>query len=238
MSTARLRKYVSDCRTLPGDVLGAWRTGGSASVWLELRRRTVDRAAKYTSGLVIETDLSGVAEIPPPPGIEIAPFAGPDWGLLGDLVGDRSAAGFAAAAAAGRSCVVAWRGGRAVGYAWASPAVEARYESFQLPLPADAIYAWHTLVARGDRGTGIGSALVSSELRLARAQGYRRSWTVILRENLVSLGTVVAVGPSRVVGTVTRVKVLSSMYSRYRELPHPRAVEELLANCGSRCRSR
>ena len=225
----RLKKYASDCRTLPRDVRGAWHTGGAAGVWLELRRRTMDRVVGYSSGLVIETDLVGLAETRLPPGIEIAAFGGPDWSSLGDLVDDRLSASFAADAAAGRSCIVAWRGERAVGYAWASPAVEARYESFELPLPVDAVYAWHTLVAREERGTGIGSALVSSELHRARAQGYRRSWTVIVPENRASLRTVAAVGPSRIVGTVMRVKLLSSMHSHYRGLANPRPLRELLA---------
>jgi len=224
MIPARLQKYVTDCRTLPGDLRGAWRAGGAASVWLELRRRTVDRVGGYTHCLVVETDLSSLAEVPAPPGIEIAAFAGPDWSSLGDLVGDRLAATFAAAAAAGRLCIVARRGRQAVGYAWVSPAVDVRYESFELPLPSDAIYAWQTQVSLSERGAGIGSALVSLELQLARARGYRRSWTVIRPENTASLRTIAAVGPSRVVGTVTRLKVLSSMRSRYRELLNPRLL--------------
>lgn len=227
MSTARLRKYVSDCRTLPRDVMGAWRTGGAENVWLELRRRTVDRAGGYARGLVIETDLSRLTKCPARSGIEIERFAGPNWCSFGDLIADRTAASSAAAAAAGRQCIVARHNGQTLGYSWVSPAVEARYEGFDLPLPADAIYLWQTFVTREARGLGVGSALVSFELHLARDRGYRRSWTVILPENTASLRTIVAVGPSRVVGTVTRVKVLSSMHSRYRELPNPRAVGEL-----------
>jgi GNAT superfamily N-acetyltransferase len=224
MSTARLRKYVIDLQTLPGDVIGAWRTGGAANAWTELRRRTLDRAGGYASGLVVETDLSGLTAVPVPEGVEIVAAPGPDFSSLSHLAGDRLAGKLAAAAAAGRRCIIAKRNGRVVGFSWVSPAVVTRFESFELPLPADAIYVWQTLVEREERGTGIGSALVNYELRLARDQGYRRSWTVIRSDNTASLRTAAAVGPSRVVGTVTRLKLLSSMHSRYRELSSPRLL--------------
>ncbi len=228
MSTTRLQKYVNDLRTLPGDVMGAWRDGGAPDVLLELRRRTVDRAGGYAHGLVIETDLSGLIARPPRPGIEIEHFAGPDWSSLSGLVGDRIAAKCAAAAAAGRQCIVARRNGQILGHSWVSPAVEARYESYDLPLPSDAIYIWQTLVMGEARGLGLGSALLSFELHLARDRGYRRSWTVIHPDNRASLRTVAAVGPSRVVGSVTRVKVLSSMRSRYSALPVAQPLEQRL----------
>ena len=226
MSATRLQKYVNDVRTLPRDMMGAWRVGGASDALLELRRRTVDRAGGYAHGLVIESDLSGLVKRPPGPGIEIEPFAGPDWSSLGGLLGHRIVAQCAAAAAAGRQCIVARRNGQILGHSWVSPAVEARHESYALPLPADAIYVWQTLVTREARGLGVGSALVSFELRLARDRGYRRSWTVIHPDNHASLRTMAAVAPSQVVGRVTRLKVLSSMRSRYSAWPVAQPLEQ------------
>lgn len=232
MSTSRMQKYLTDCRTLPGDISGAWRAGGMSGVWLELRRRTVDRVGGYARGLVVEADITDVPEVAPPPGIEITPFAGPDWSLLGDLAGERLRAKFAAAAAAGRSCMIARRGRQVVGYAWISPAVTPLYESFELPLPADAIYAWHVQVARQERGRGIGSALVGFRLHHARLRGFRRAWGVIRPDNIASLRSFSSAGPCQVVGTVFRVKVLSSMRSRFRPLVQPYSVR------GQPCASR
>jgi GNAT superfamily N-acetyltransferase len=206
-------------------MIGAWRVGGASNVLVELRRRTLDRAGGYAHGLVIETDLSRLTPLPILPGVEIESYSGPDWSSLGDLVPDRLAGKFAAALAAGRQCIVARRAGKTLGYSWVSPAVEARYESFELPLPRDAIYTWQTLVAREARGLGVGSALVIYELHLARDRGYRRSWTVIHPDNRPSLRLAAGLGASSVVGTVTRLKVLSSMRSRYRPLPRAQPLE-------------
>lgn len=218
------RKYVNDLKTFPDDAARAWRSDGVAGVWLELRRRTVDRAGGYSSYLVIEADISTVREIPMPDGIEIRPFTGPDWSLLGDLAGYRRTRCFAAAAEAGRVCLVAWRGSTAVGYIWFSDAIEQRHENFELPLPVDATYLSQIQVARSERGRGVGAALASFGLLLEKGQGHRRAWMMIRSDNLAPQSIIASLAPSRVLGTVSRVKMTSWMRTRFLVLTTPQPL--------------
>ncbi len=84
-------KYGTDLRTFPGDAARAWRAGGWTEVREEVRKRTLDRVGGYVRRFVIETDLSRLAEVAPPEGVEIRPFEGPDWSLLGDMTRSRLA---------------------------------------------------------------------------------------------------------------------------------------------------
>lgn len=224
MISRSFRKYVTDLKTFPGDAARAWRSAGPAGVWLELRRRSLDRAGGYSRYLVIESDLSATREIPVPDGIEIQPFTGPDWTLLGDMGGDRLAKCFAAAATGGRMCLVAWRGSRAVGYVWLSPAIDQRYENFALPLPPGAIYLWQIQVSRSERRKGVGAALVSFGLRMAKQQGHCRSWMITRSDNQAAQNTIASVAPSRVLATLSRIKVTSWMHTRFFALPTPQSL--------------
>lgn len=220
----RLRKYATDIATLPGDAAAAWRSAGTAGVLTELRRRTVDRAGGYVCNLVIEADFSGLRPIAPLPGIEIRPFGSDDWALLGDLVGQRVAPVFTAAARAGRSCLVAWHGSRALGYIWISPAVELRYENFVLPMPPDANYFWQLQVARSQRRQGVGAALVSAGLQWSIEQGFRRSRMITSSDNVAAQRTIASLAPCLVLGKIRRVKVGPWMRSRYLPLAAPRSL--------------
>jgi GNAT superfamily N-acetyltransferase len=222
------RKYLDDGRSFPGDAARAWRSGGAAGVWLELRKRTLDRAGGYTRYLLIEADLSTLRAIPLPEGIDIRPFTGSDWALLGDLAGHRLGRCFAAAAAAGRMCFVAWRDSKAVGYLWLSPAIDQRYEHFALPLPVDAIYLWQIQVARSERHRGVGAALVSSSLSWARRQDYRRSWMLTRSDNLAAQSTIASVASSRVLGIVSRIRLTSWVRIRLLLSPSPRPLQPAL----------
>jgi hypothetical protein len=218
-------RYLSDARTFPGDALRAWRTGGWNGVGEELRKRTLDRLGGYVRRFVIETDLTRLAEMAPPDEVEIRPFSGPDWLLLGDMARSRLARQFDEATAAGRTCLVAWKRRQAVGYAWFSPSIETRHESYDLQLPSDAIYIWQLEVARAERRRGVAAALLSSGLMFSRAHGFRRSWMIIHPDDVASLRTIASVAPSKVLGTVARVKVLSWMRSRYSALGAPVPIE-------------
>lgn len=219
MIPGMFRKYVNDLKTLPEDAARAWRSAGAAGVWLELRRRTLDRAAGYSHYLVLEADLSAIREIPMPDGLEIRRFTGPDWFLLGDLVGHRLTRCFARAAEAGRICLVAWRGSTAVGYIWFSPEIDQRYESMELPMPSDAIYLWQLQVAQSERRRGVGAALVSFGLLMATGWGYRRSWMITRSDNLAAQSTIASLAPTRVLGSVSRIKLTSWMHTRFLALP-------------------
>ena len=222
-------KYLTDLRTFPGDATRAWRTGGWKAIQEEIRKRTLDRLGGYVRRYVIETDLSRLAEVAPPEGVEIRPFDGPDWSLLGDMSRSRLASRFDEATAAGRVCLVAWKKRQAVGYAWFSPRIENRHESYDLPLPSDTIYIWQVEVSRTERRQGIAAALLSSGLQLARDRNFCRSWIIIHPDNVASLRTIASVAPSRVLGTVARLKVLSWIYSRYRALSAPVQLEGTLS---------
>ena len=221
----KLAKYVNDARTFPGDGIRAWRAGGWASFKREVQRRTLGRVGGYVRRFVIETDLLRLVDSHLPPEVDIRPFSGPDWSLLGDMGRDRLAQQFSDASSAGRICLVAWKRRQAVGYAWFSPAIEARHESYELRLPADTIYVWQVEVARSERGQGVGVALLSRGLELCRQRGFRRSWIIIHPDNFASIRRVASVAPSRVQGTVARLKVLSWMRSWYRSLSAPVPIE-------------
>jgi GNAT superfamily N-acetyltransferase len=220
-----LNKYINDVRTLPGDGIRAWRAGGWVALKSELRKRTVGRLGGYVRRFVIETDLLQLAETGLPPEVDVRPFTGPDWTLLGDMGRSRTSRQFAEASAAGRICLIAWKRRQAVGYAWFSPAIEAQHESYNLKLPSDAIYVWQVEVTQMERHRGVAAALVSRGLELCREQGYRRSWIIIRPDNFNSIGTIASIAPSRVLGTVARLKVLSWMRSWYHALSAPVPIE-------------
>jgi ribosomal protein S18 acetylase RimI-like enzyme len=225
MSTAPGRKYVTDLSTLPSDAAAAWRSAGAPGVWTELRRRTIDRAGGFVRNLVIEADLSTTRRTSPPSGIVIRPFTGEDWSGLGDMAGQRLARVFTSASRAGRTCLVAWRGHEALGYIWFSPRIERRYENFDLPLPADANYLWQIQVARGARRHGVGAALIRAGFQQSLERGLRRSWMVTAPDNAAAQNTVSSVAECRLLGTISRVKVVSWMQCRYLPLHEPRALE-------------
>jgi GNAT superfamily N-acetyltransferase len=219
---------LTDLRTFPRDSARAWRAGGWAAVREEIRWRTIDRVGGYVRRFVIEADLSRLAEVAAPEGVEIRAFEGPDWSLLGDMSRDRLATRFEEASASGRVCLVAWKRRQAVGVAWFSPRIEIRHESYDLPLPPDTIYICQVEVCRSERRHGIAAALLSSGLQLGRDRGFRRSWLISPPGDLASLHTIASIAPSRVLGTVARLKVLSWIYSRYSALSVPVELEGVL----------
>jgi GNAT superfamily N-acetyltransferase len=232
MAVPRLQKYAHDLRTFPRDATSAWHSAGGKGVWDEVRRRTLDRLGGYTARLLVETDLTRLADIPSPEGLEIREFAGPDWSAMGQLV-RRAGHRQAAAAAAGRVCLVAWREGQAVGCAWFSGRLERRYEGYDLPMPADTVYIWQVEVVPEERRRGVAAALVASGLQRARTDGSLRGWAIVDRRNRASLRSFAKLGPSHVVGSVARLKVGSWMRSQCRPLPVPIPTKAVIVDAGS-----
>lgn len=230
MISRRVLKYYDDLRTFPADAAEAWRAGGWRSVWDDLRGRTLDRIGNYARHYVIEMDLSQLDELKLPPGVEVGPYAGPDWEVLGNVVGRRLATQHAEAATAGRLCVVAWKDGRAIGCSWLSKTIQMRYESYDLPLPPDAVYILGTHVSPAARRLGVASALVGTVVRVARQQGRTRAWAIIHPDNRGSLRTTVKIAPTRILGTVARIKLLSWMFNRFRRLDAPLPLEAVLSS--------
>jgi GNAT superfamily N-acetyltransferase len=165
---------------------------------------------------VFAQPLAGARVVPPPPGVRIAPLAEADWPALGTLAGRRVLERFRLLADRGHACVVAWRGGRPIGYAWVATRIGPEVTMCPLPLPADSAYLWDLYVAPAERCTGVGSALASARLEVARERGYREGWRMIERHNHASLRTLGKSGSApRIVGEVRFVKLLSRMRSHF-----------------------
>jgi hypothetical protein len=75
----------------------------------------------------------------------------------------------------------------------------------------------------------VAAALLSSGLQLARERNFCRSWIIVHPDNVASLRTIASVAPSRVLGTVARLKVLSWIYNRFRMLSAPVQIEGTLS---------
>jgi GNAT superfamily N-acetyltransferase len=187
---SRAAKYLRDARSFPGDAANAWRREGLRGIGTELAYRSLYRIVRWSRSFVIAQDVASSRDVPPPRGIDISRFAGPDWDLLHPIASDRERHAFEDISARGRTCLVAWRGERPVGYTWCSERIELEVESYPLPLPPDAVYLWGLYVPSAERSGGIGTALASARLRWARERGYRRAWRVIATRNVPSFRTV------------------------------------------------
>jgi GNAT superfamily N-acetyltransferase len=174
---------------------------------------------------LIEADLTRLAELAPPSEVDIRPFNGPDWSLLGSMMPGRRAGEFDEAAAAGRTCLVAWKRRRAVGYAWFSTTIESRHERYDLPLPSDAVYIHQLRVVRSERRQGVASALLSAGLSLGRERGLCRSWIILDPRNVASVRTIARVAPSLILGVVSRLRLPGWIHCRYRPLHAPFPIQ-------------
>ena len=118
---------------------------------------------------------------------------------------------------AGRTCLLAWRGGRAIGYTWFSGRMGPDVTVCPLPLPPHAAYLYDLFVLPSERSSGVGSALVSARLRLARDRGFTEGWRMISVGNHASLKTVEKTrgAGTRVVGEMSYIKVLDRIYPRF-----------------------
>ncbi len=211
-----LRGRLTRLRDFSRAVARVFRERGLRGVWHEVRARTIYRFYRRWRLLVLEQDLATAVETPTPPGVEIRTFAGPDWSPLAGLVGDRKFRRVMQRAAAGRTCIVAWRDGRPIGYTWLSEAIDRAVEIYPLVLPPDAAYEWDLYMTRAERNRGVGAALVSADMRLARERGFRRIWRVIAPENVRSLRATGKTSPgARLVGEIVQIKILRSFHGRF-----------------------
>jgi GNAT superfamily N-acetyltransferase len=216
MSEAGWRKYARDVRTLPADAALAWRLERWRGVWDTLAPRSVHRVFRRGRLTVFAQPLTAAREIPPPPGVRLAPLAEQDWAALGGLVTRRSLERFRVLASRGHCCILAWRGARPIGYAWVALRMEPEVSLCPVPLPTDAAYLWDLYVVPAERSSGVGSALAGARLRVARELGYREGWRMIEPGNRASLRTLVkSGGTARIVGEVRYIKLLSRMCTRF-----------------------
>lgn len=214
-------KYLHDLRTLPPDALLAWRQRGWDGVRVEIFSRTLDRVVRFGRRLVVEQELANFREVPPPEGVRIDPFMG-DWSRLGEISTRRELDRFRHNAARGRTCLVAWRAGRPIGYTWISDTMEPATEFYRIPLPADSAYLWDLWVVPAERGSGVGSALVAARLRHARDRGFRSGWRVIAPGNRASLRTLEKTSGSgtKMLGELVYLKIGRRVMMRFRPTAH------------------
>lgn len=219
----RIRKYLHDARTFPGDAANAWRRERFGGVCEELAQRSAYRLVRWSRSLVLEQELAWSTDAPPPAGIEIRQFSGPDWARMAPLASLRTRTIMAMASARGRTLLVAWRGAAPVGYAWCSERMERDIETFPLPLPSDAAYLWGLYTPPAERCRGIGTALARARLQWARDQGYRLAWRVIAVHNAASFRTAEKSSgrAPRILGELRSLKLLWLRSMRYRAWERP-----------------
>jgi GNAT superfamily N-acetyltransferase len=83
-------------------------------------------------------------------------------------------------------------------------------------MPSDAAYLYHFYVLQEERGNGIGAALASAGLRLAKDLGFRQTWQMIAPSNHASLRTLAKSGRDpRVVGELRFLQLLTRAYVRF-----------------------
>ena len=210
-----LARYVRECRTFPADARIAWSNEGWRGLWEAVASRTLRKVIRRDRMILFAQGLEALPDIGPPDGITLARLTPHELPLLAYLASRRDLDRFRAWLAAGRVGVVAWRGGRAVGYAWMAEQLGADVTRCPVPLPEDAVYLWDSYVLPAERGAGIGSALAAERLAIARERGYREAWRMIAPRNVASLRTLRAGGGLRVVGEIRFVQLLGLLRARF-----------------------
>ena len=212
----RLDKYAVDCRTFPADAMLAYRLEGLSGAWDTLRQRTIDRILYTAHWVVFAQPLDSAPQLAPPPGVVIRRLQESDWPALAGLVMQRNLQRFRALTAAGRHAVIAWRGSQPIGYGWVAASLGPDVTSCPLELPPEAAYLWDLYVVPAERSNGVGSALASARIQVARECGFREGWRIISPSNSASLRTLAKSGAdTRIVGEVRFVKILSRVRAQF-----------------------
>jgi GNAT superfamily N-acetyltransferase len=216
----RFAKYARDLATLPNDAALAYRTGGLPEVWQTVAERSIHRLIRWGRLLLIVQRLDEFREVAPPTGITIRAATEADLPALLGAMSRREVERFSDYMARGRICFIAWEGEQPVGYAWNADRFSSDMTATACPLalPPTASYLWNLYVLPNRRGHGIGAALASARLRLARDRGLREGWTMIAPTNYASLRAVAkTAGPNtRVIGELRYLKLLTRVYGRFR----------------------
>ena len=213
----RLTRLARHWRDFPAEARRAWRTGGLTEVRQLVAERSVHLVFRRDRMVVIAQPLDAVREVATPVGVTITVATSADMDLLSEMSSARDIALFKERLAAGRTCLLAWRDGRTIGYTWFSERVGPDVTVCPLPLPAHAAYLYDLYVVPSERSSGVGSALVSARLALARQRGFTEGWRMISVGNAASLRTVEKTGGNgtRVVGEMAYLKVLDRVYPRF-----------------------
>jgi GNAT superfamily N-acetyltransferase len=213
-------KYAKDLTTFPEDAALAYQRGGVQELWQAVAERSLHRLIRWGRVLVIVQRLDEFREVAPPTGITIRRATEADLPALVEIMSRRDAERFGDNVARGLICFVAWEGERPIGYAWNADRFSSDMTATACPLalPPTASYLWNLYVIPRRRGHGVGAALASARLRLARDRGLREGWTMIAPTNYGSLRAVgKTAGPNaRVIGELRFVKLLTRVYGRFR----------------------
>jgi GNAT superfamily N-acetyltransferase len=213
--SGKLSRWVGDLRTLPHDAALAYRRGGRGDLWAALAHQSLYCVCRHGHLRIIAQELSSFRRVPPPPGVRITEVATSDWPALRSVVTQRELNGFSRRLAAGMVGLIAWREGSPIGYTWITERLLPFVTPCRFTLPANAAYLFDLYVIPQERSGGIGSALVSARLEIARARGFEEAWRMISPANGASLRTMekTASGGIRVIAELRYIKVLSKVYS-------------------------
>lgn len=216
-AAARLQKYLDDLRTLPVDVRVGWRRERWRGLWDAIAPRTLYRVFRRGRLVVYAQPVTDAREIPPPVGVAIAQLTEADLPAFAAILTRSELERFRVLLSHGHQGLGAWRDGRPVGYAWVALHVGPEVTQCPLPLPPHAAYLWDLYVMPMERSSGIGSALASARLGVARAHGRREGWRMIERTNRASLATLArSAGTTSVVGEMRFVKLLARLRGEFR----------------------
>lgn len=213
--SGKLSRWIGDLRTLPHDAALAYRRGGPRDLWTTVAHPSLYCVCRHGHLLILAQPLDAIRQLAPPSGVRIAEATSSDWLALEELVTRRELNGFARRLAAGMMGLIAWRDSRPIGYTWIAKRLIPSFTPSLFELPPNAAYLFDLYVAPQERSGGIGSALSSARLEVARALGFEEGWRMVAPSNAASLRTAEKTGRNgiRVVGEVRYVKFLSRVYS-------------------------
>ena len=213
---SKVHKYVADCKTFPGDAALSYQLTGMRGVWDALADRTTRRVVRTGHVVVFAQLLESAPQVPSPAGVAIRRLTGDDWPALSKIATQRSLASFRQLAANGRHGLVAWRGSEAIGYGWVAEQLGPDVTACPIDLPPYAAYLWDLYVVPAERSNGVGSALASARVQLARGLGFKEGWRMIAPSNNASLRTLAKTGTdTRVIGELRFVKVFSRVRAQF-----------------------
>jgi GNAT superfamily N-acetyltransferase len=217
-----LARYARDIATLPGDAATGYRNEGMRGVWHAVISRTVHRLIRTSRLTVFAHPLEHVPDVAPPAGITISRLRADQVEALAPIAGRRDREHFRRLLALGCVGLVAWKDGRAVGYAWLGKEMRAEVALYPIELPAHAAYLWDLYVVPAERCGGLGSALAAERLRTARELGATEGWRMVAPDNTASLRTLRRTGlQPRVVGEVRCLKLGPRLFGRFTPCPPP-----------------
>lgn len=211
-----LRKYVRDWVTFPVAASAGYRHDGLRGVWTAFADRSVHRLLSFGRLIVYTQSLEQLPPSSVPPGIKIARLEQGDWPALGTVVSPRELVRLRSLVNSGRHCLLAWRGARVIGFIWIAERLGPDILLVPFSMPPDAAYLCHCHVSLEERGNGIGPALASAGLHLAKDLGFRETWQMISPSNHASLRTLAKSGRGpRIVGQVRFFQLLTRAHVRF-----------------------